>query len=728
MFNVQNLSIKASGGVTAQLGQNDALAALAQQPGMAWVNQLANDPAFANSIEWQRVQEEHKKWAESQTSLGPVASVIVSVVVGVATAGAGSAAVGTATTATSTGTGIAGAMGLSATTTTIASAAMQAGITAIASQATISFVNNEGNLGKVFDELGSSQSVKNILTAMVTAGVIEGLSVEGVLPDNLRTATNGKALFTDQLQRQMLNGVASSVVRSAINGTSLEDELGSAIATALLNTVAAQGANAIGDLKKDGTFNVYGQQVAHAILGCVVGAGRASAGTGGGGSAGCAAGAIGAVVGELTAKAVNPTADPKLAEQTLQAANLMSGVIGALVGGNASASYIAASAGVNAAENNFLNHADWLQLNTLRIKASSPGGLTATESEQLIALERADQLSDGLLAKARSGQPLSADDKINLGVYLDRYRLLNGDAATVQLLTNGSPTANASNYSYPYGGTDEQKLAYMRQLRENEGPFNAYLGRDKSANEQNFNQALIKAGQPLNVTNNEASLPTSVETHKYDALFAALQNSPILAAGTYTIGTAAGADSQKVAVATQLASLISDSLGSFVVSRVDITPSLGQTVPPVVKGDVTRDGAINILMAEHAPQGQIPLTQAAAEAIIQATQPPNTKIRAAGAGAPGSDLIYEGSVGTSVQVKTASNPDNFESAVKGDLRSVQPSPVIAVQVPEGISSNQLMGKLLNNFKSSETTGKLIFVVDQNGKILIPLQPFPVKEK
>ena len=147
LFNAPNLSIKANGGVTVQLGQNASPADLAQQPGMAWVGQLTSDPALANSVEWQRVQEEHKKWAQSQTSLGPVASVIVSVVVGVATAGAGSAAVGTAGTATTTGTGIAGAMGLSATTTAVASAAMQAGITALVSQATVSFVNNDGNLG-----------------------------------------------------------------------------------------------------------------------------------------------------------------------------------------------------------------------------------------------------------------------------------------------------------------------------------------------------------------------------------------------------------------------------------------------------------------------------------------------------------------------------------------------------------------------------------------------------
>ena len=66
-----------------------SLATLGQQPGMGWVNQLANDPAFANSVEWQRVQEQHQQWAYSQTGMGPVAAAVVSLVVGVATAGAG---------------------------------------------------------------------------------------------------------------------------------------------------------------------------------------------------------------------------------------------------------------------------------------------------------------------------------------------------------------------------------------------------------------------------------------------------------------------------------------------------------------------------------------------------------------------------------------------------------------------------------------------------------------
>ncbi|BEP66769.1 hypothetical protein GmRootV35_12830 [Variovorax sp. V35] len=473
LFNTLNLNIKASGGVTAQLGQNASLTDLAKQPGMAWVNQLASDPAFANSVQWERVQEEHKKWAQSQTSLGPVASVIVSVVVGVATAGAGSAAVGTATTATTTGTGIAGAMGLSATTTSIATAAMQAGITAIASQATISFVNNNGDLGKVFDELGKSQSVKNILTAMITAGAIQGLSVGNVLPDNLANATNGKALFTDQLQRQLLDGAASAVIRSAINGTSLEDELSHAISTALLNTVAAQGANEIGDLRVNETLNVYGQQVAHAVLGCLVGAGRASAG-GSSSGGGCAAGAIGAVVGELTAAAFNPTGNPALAEQTLQAATVMSAVVGALAGGSASAGYIAAAAGVNAAENNFLLHSQALAMKEdFAACAQKAGGCSEQEiknitqtylklsSDNIDAVGKCVAAGDAACVRRLEGQAATAsevDGAIPVG-YGDISRVFQGRQNNVN--NYGSVKGAQSLF-----GSDEQQAQEVAQFRQ----------------------------------------------------------------------------------------------------------------------------------------------------------------------------------------------------------------------------------------------------------------------
>lgn len=409
LFNVQNLNIKAGGGVTAQIGQNDSLAVLAQQPGMAWVNQLANDPAFANSVEWQRVQEEHKKWAQSQTNLGPVAAIVVSVVVGMVAgpvAGqAGNAVGGTVGVAAGEGVALAGGgaflTGTGLTISAGVSAAVQAGITALATQATVSFINNDGDIGKVLNELGSSQGVKSIATAMVTAGVIQGLS--NVLPENIANATNGSAKFTDQLQRQLIDGTASAVVRSAINGTSLEVELNRSLTNALWNTVAAQGANAIGDLTQgpDAQFNSVVNKIAHAIAGCAVGAGRANS------SSGCAPGALGAVVGELTAEMAGRQ------DNTVQMAGLMATLSVAIAGGDERQLGIAMSAGSNAAANNYLNHDQWAALakelaacTTLKCETDTRTKYADLSKKQDAALAICDKVGncDALIKEVKEGR------------------------------------------------------------------------------------------------------------------------------------------------------------------------------------------------------------------------------------------------------------------------------------------------------------------------------------
>ncbi|SFQ75401.1 filamentous hemagglutinin, partial [Variovorax sp. OK605] len=355
LFNVQNLNIKASGGVTAQLGQNANLADLATQPGMAWVNQLANDPALVNSVQWQRVQEEHKQWAQSQTSLGPVAALVVSVVVGMVAgpvaAQAGAAAGGSAAVAVGEGVALSGGgaflTGTGFTISASVSAAVQVGVTALASQAAVSFVNNDGDIGEVLKEMGSSESVKNIATAMVTAGVLQGLG--DALPENLARATSGSAKFTDQLQRQLIDGAATAVVRSAIKGTSLEDELRSSLADAILNTVAAQSADGIGKLKYDGDINGFTQNVLHAIAGCAVGAVRAN------NSSGCGAGALGAVIGEMTASAFGRDEYGNVLPGAVEMTQVLAAIAGAVAGLDANGIYVAAASSANAAINNALS-------------------------------------------------------------------------------------------------------------------------------------------------------------------------------------------------------------------------------------------------------------------------------------------------------------------------------------------------------------------------------------
>jgi hypothetical protein len=390
-FKVGKLTVDAKRGVEVQIGGKDTPASLARQPGMGWVDQLVNDPALAGKVDWQRVQEAHDKWQYRQTGLGPVSSALIMLVVAVATAGAGTAAAGTAgtaatgTTAATAGTGLAGTLGLPQGATTILAGALQGGITTLVGQATVSFMNNGGDLGKVFDELGSSASVKSLLTAMATGGALAGLNMD---PNGFPTVNGGKQLFMDQLTQNVKAGAASALIKTALEGGSLEDNLAAGLKSAFLSTVAAQLANEIGGLELDAFVN----KMAHAMAGCAVGA--VSAGS----SAGCASGALGAAVGELAAETLGRRDD------TVQVAALMAGLAVALAGGDAGQVNLAATAGGNAAANNYLSHSPFAGVREVvakenaRLTALCEPNCTAEDfrriDQQAAVVERAADLAE----------------------------------------------------------------------------------------------------------------------------------------------------------------------------------------------------------------------------------------------------------------------------------------------------------------------------------------------
>ena len=160
------------------------------------------------------------------------------------------------------------------------------------------------------------------------------MDVNGVqTPLNNISLSNGGPMAV--LGRNLINGVASTTIGTAINGGDLGDGLAAAIAGAFINTGAAVGANAIGgwapNFTDSKTVSAFAGEAAHAILGCVAGA--ASAGVNGGsGSGGCAGGASGAVFGHLAGQAFNPDPanNPGLASQTIAIGNLVGGIAGAL--------------------------------------------------------------------------------------------------------------------------------------------------------------------------------------------------------------------------------------------------------------------------------------------------------------------------------------------------------------------------------------------------------------
>ncbi len=321
----------------------DQVQNLSQQPGMAYIGELAKDP----KINWQQVKLAYDKWEYSQEGLTPAGAAILAIAIAAYTGGMGAELLGgTAATSTSAAT----LMG-----STVYGAAANAGFAALASSAGVSFVNNGGDIGKTLKDMGSSQNVKGVLTAMATAGVLTELgstpTATGQTGANAQAISTTQAVdkFTANLMQNVTNNMASAVVSSAINGTPLnEDTLSTALTSALITAGMAQAANNIGAATQNGTLNAYTQAMAHALAGCVGGAATT------GNSGGCSAGAVGAVVGELSA--TYALSQNMSDAATVNFAKTMSAAAGAMVGGpdSAAAVNVAAQMGANAALNNAL--------------------------------------------------------------------------------------------------------------------------------------------------------------------------------------------------------------------------------------------------------------------------------------------------------------------------------------------------------------------------------------
>lgn len=155
--------------------------------------------------------------------------------------------------------------------------------------------------------------------------------------------------------------------------------------------------------------------------------------------------------------------------------------------------------------------------------------------------------------------------------------------------------------------------------------------------------------------------------------------------------------------------------------------------PSATSGTSIRQEDINSLIAEHSKSNPSPLTNAGANSIMRETLPKRTSYRVAGDDIAGPDVfvnnIKTGKSVTTIQIKSVSgNPRAFESQVKLDLnKSISDSggsKIIAVQVPSNSKAadpQNLRGKL-GNFSKAKVAGRSIIVVDNDGKVIIPLTP------
>lgn len=243
-------------------------------------------------------------------------AAIIALAVAVVTAGAGAALVGAAQGA--------------------ASAAMaNAAFTSLVSQASVSLINNKGNVGKTLKDLGRSRTVKNLVAAAATAGVANKI-------DTSALANGGNTPWVNHLSVNLADAGSAALIGTAVNGGSLKDNLEAHILAALVNTAHGEVASKIKGLDQ----HYIAHKVAHAVAGCAAAADNKGK---------CQDGAIGAAIGEIVGEALVKNTDfsgmsvaeiEKTKAKITAYAKLAAGTVAGVTGGNVDSAASAAESAV----------------------------------------------------------------------------------------------------------------------------------------------------------------------------------------------------------------------------------------------------------------------------------------------------------------------------------------------------------------------------------------------
>ncbi|MBW3867419.1 S-layer family protein [Neisseria meningitidis] len=318
---------------------------LAKQPEYAYLKQLQT----AKNVDWKQVQLAYDKWDYKQEGLTGAGAAIVVIIVTALTYGYGAAAAGSVTAA---GSSTAATTTAAATTTVSTAAAMQtAALASLYSQAAVAIINNKGDVGKALKDLGTSDTVKQIVTSALTAGALNQMGADiAQLNSKVRTelfSSTGNQTIANlggRLATNLSNAGISAGINTAVNGGSLKDNLGNAALGALVNSFQGEAASKIKTTFSD---DYVAKQFAHALAGCVSGLVQGK----------CKDGAIGAAVGEIVAESIlggrNPaTLSDAEKHKVISYSKIIAGSVAALNGGDVNT---AANAAEVAVVNNALN-------------------------------------------------------------------------------------------------------------------------------------------------------------------------------------------------------------------------------------------------------------------------------------------------------------------------------------------------------------------------------------
>ena len=234
---------------------NATLDQLEQNPATAWIRDVRKIP----SVRWHLVHDEYDEWRHKSRALTPGCMAIIALATSIATAGIGASVSSSAFLVEALGKTAAHVIGTMA----------QAGMTTLATNATTTLINNQGNIGRTLKDVVSSAQLRELATSIAAAGATAGLSSQlGV--------SQGKA-FTDLLQRSAVQTGVSTALRMATQGLDFREGVIQGLANIVADTAAAYGAQYIGELyhpldpAKPSSIGWIEHKVLHAGLGAIVG-------------------------------------------------------------------------------------------------------------------------------------------------------------------------------------------------------------------------------------------------------------------------------------------------------------------------------------------------------------------------------------------------------------------------------------------------------------------------
>ncbi|MGL1933260.1 MAG: DUF637 domain-containing protein, partial [Desulfotalea sp.] len=209
------------------------IAQLSLMPGLEYLAELENNPDI--DVDWQKAEETYRTWDESQSGMAGPMMAVIAIVISIVSFGSASALAAGMMGMTLSSTGA--LVGATVGPLQIAMhAALTAGISSLTVQVGCAVADAAvgGDLGNNLEDIISSDGLKSLATAMVSAGVISYANHLAGL-DNAATgidaAGNNTAEYKraneiiDNLKRHTISAGIRSGAEALIEGESFTDSL-----------------------------------------------------------------------------------------------------------------------------------------------------------------------------------------------------------------------------------------------------------------------------------------------------------------------------------------------------------------------------------------------------------------------------------------------------------------------------------------------------------------------